>query len=33
MASPGNHSFSFALKTGKTQNKWDQLKSLKIGVV
>ena len=32
MASPGNHSFSLALKTGKTLNKWDQLKSLKIGV-
>ena len=30
MASPGNHYFSFALKTGKTQSKWDQLKSLKI---
>ena len=32
MASPGNHTFSFAVKTGKTQNKWGQLKSLKIGV-
>ena len=32
MASPGHHTFSFAVKTGKTQNKWGQLKSSKIGV-